>query len=293
MSALPIHSSLRVLSPTRPRIMGILNVTPDSFSDGGLYRQLDAAIAQAESLVTAGAQLVDVGGESTRPGAEHVSVREEKARVLPVIAALVERGIPVSVDTMNASTALAAAELGAQIINDVSAGQADAGMARVVAETGLTFIAGHWRRRFDPKTATASAAAAVVAGSDAGAAHIHILREVAADLIEQIAELLVIGVQPDQIVLDPGLGFGKSPVQNWRLLAKIQDLGTLGFPVMIGASRKRFLAELVGVDEPASSRDPATATISALAAQAGAWGVRVHNVAQTKAALDVWEAMQP
>jgi dihydropteroate synthase len=282
--------SLRPYRPiglSRPRVMGIVNVTPDSFSDGGRYLRVDAAIAHGEELVAAGAQLLDVGGESTRPGAERVSAVEEQRRVLPVIEALVDRGIPVSVDTMNASTALAAAELGAVIINDVSAGLADAGMARVAAETGLHFIASHWvsshsRGPHAPGDTTRP-----------NTSYGNVLRDVRNELKNRVAELIVNGVRPDRIILDPGIGFAKTAEQNWQLLSNIAALNTIGYPVLIGASRKRFLGALVAPDAPTSARDPATATISALAAQAGVWGVRVHNVAATKDALDVWEAMQP
>lgn len=277
----------RPIGLTRPRIMGIVNVTPDSFSDGGDFLRLDAAIVHAEALVAAGAQLVDVGGESTRPGAERVSAAEEQRRVLPVIEALVDRGIPVSVDTLNASTALAAAELGVVIINDVSAGLADPGMARVAAETGLHFVASHWVAN------NWRGANAPGVESRPNASYGNVLRDVRNDLKNRVAELIVNGVRPDRIILDPGIGFAKTAEQNWQLLANIAALGTIGYPILIGASRKRFLGALVAPDAPTAARDPATATISALAAQAGVWGVRVHNVAATKTALDVWEAMQP
>ncbi len=277
----------RPMGLTRPRIMGIVNVTPDSFSDGGDFLRLDAAIVHAEALVAAGAQLVDVGGESTRPGAERVSAAEEQRRVLPVIEALVDRGIPVSVDTLNASTALAAAELGVVIINDVSAGLADPGMARVAAETGLHFVASHWVAN------NWRGANAPGVESRPSASYGNVLRDVRNDLKNRVAELIVNGVRPDRIILDPGIGFAKTAEQNWQLLANIAALGTIGYPILIGASRKRFLGALVAPDAPTAARDPATATISALAAQAGVWGVRVHNVAATKTALDVWEAMQP
>jgi len=277
----------RPIGLTRPRIMGIVNVTPDSFSDGGDYLRLDAAIAHAEALVAAGAQLVDVGGESTRPGAERVSAVEEQRRVLPVIEALADRGIPVSVDTLNASTALAAAELGVVIINDVSAGLADPGMARVAAETGLHFVASHW------SASNGRGLNAPGDGSRSSTSHGTVLRDVRNDLKNRVAELIVNGVRPDRIILDPGIGFAKTAEENWQLLANIAALSTIGYPVLIGASRKRFLGALLAPDAPTTARDPATATISALAAQAGVWGVRVHNVAATKTALDVWEAMQP
>jgi dihydropteroate synthase len=274
--------SLRPYRPiglSRPRIMGVLNVTPDSFSDGGIFAQIDAAIARGAELVAAGAQLVDVGGESTRPGAERLPVEEEQRRVLPVIQALVERGIPVSVDTMNASTALAAAELGVVLINDVSGGLADEGMARVAAETGLHFVAMHWRG--PSKT------------MDENSVYANVLKDVRNELKNRVAELIVNGVRPDRIILDPGIGFAKTTAHNWQLLSNLPALETIGYPVLIGASRKRFLGTLLPKDAPTVDRDPATATISALAAQAGVWGVRVHDVAGTKAALDVWEAMQP
>jgi dihydropteroate synthase len=259
--------------------MGIVNVTPDSFSDGGDYLQVDAAIAHGEALAAAGAQLVDVGGESTRPGAARVPVDEEQRRVLPVVEALAARGLTVSVDTMNGSTALAAAERGAAVINDVSAGLADADMARVAAETGLHFIASHWR---GPSSTMQS-----------NASYVDVLIDVRRELAARIEQLTDSGVRSDRLIIDPGLGFAKNSEQNWTLLANIASLGNLGYPVLVGASRKRFLAALVAPDAPMEARDPATATISALVAQSGVWGVRVHNVAATRAALDVWEAMQP
>ncbi|HEY8912775.1 dihydropteroate synthase [Lacisediminihabitans sp.] len=274
--------SLRPYRPiglSRPRIMGIVNVTPDSFSDGGRYEQVDTAVEHAMGLALAGAQLIDVGGESTRPGAERLPVEEEQRRVLPVIRELVDRGIPVSVDTMNASTAVAAAALGVVMINDVSGGLADEGMPRVAAETGLHFVAMHWRGHSSTM--------------QDNAVYTNVLRDVRNELKLRVAELIVNGVRPDRIILDPGIGFAKTGEQNWQLLANLPALNTIGYPVLIGASRKRFLAKLLENDAPPTERDTATATVSALAAQAGVWGVRVHNVAATKAALDVWEEMQP
>jgi dihydropteroate synthase len=258
----------------RPRIMGILNVTPDSFSDGGRFDEADAAIEHGLALVAAGADLVDIGGESTRPGAERVSVEAELDRVLPVIRGLVEQRVGVSIDTMNAETAQAAIEAGAEIINDVSGGLADPEMYRIVAETGATYIASHWRGHLD--------------GTDADT-YDDVVYDVRHELKGRIAELIVWGVNPRRIVVDPGLGFSKNADQNWRLLGHLPALATLGYPVLVGASRKRFLGDLIADDAPAADRDPATAITSALAAEAGAWGVRVHNVADTKAALDVWD----
>ncbi len=280
MSSDPVaHRPYRPVGLTRPRVMGIVNVTPDSFSDGGRFWQFDAAIEHGAAMVAAGAQLIDVGGESTRPGAVRLPVDEEQRRALPVIEGLVNRGIPVSVDTMNASTALAAAELGAVMINDVSGGLADEGMARVAAETGLHFIAMHWR---GPS-----------ATMHTNAVYSNVVKDVRNELKNRVAELIVNGVRPDRIILDPGIGFAKTAEQNWQLLSNLAALNTIGCPVLIGASRKKFLGALLAADAPTTDRDPATATISALAAQAGVWGVRVHDVAGTCAALDVWEAMQP
>ena len=258
----------------RPRILGILNVTPDSFSDGGLHDSTDAAVAHGLAMREAGADLVDVGGESTRPGAERVSVEQELDRVLPVIRGLVDQRVGVSIDTMNAETAQAAIEAGAEIINDVSGGLADPEMYRVVAETGATYIASHWRGHLD---------------GDDDAEYDDVVYDVRHELKGRIAELIVWGVNPRRIVIDPGLGFSKNGDHNWKLLGHLPDLATLGYPILVGTSRKRFLGELLPDDAAATDRDAATAITSALAAQAGAWGVRVHNVAETKAALDVWD----
>ncbi|MDQ1598247.1 MAG: dihydropteroate synthase [Microbacteriaceae bacterium] len=264
---------------SRPQIMGIVNVTPDSFSDGGRYLHADAAIAHGAELSAAGAQIIDVGGESTRPGAVRVPAAEEQRRVLPVVAGLAERGIAVSIDTMNASTALAAAEAGAAIINDVSGGLADGGMARVAAETGLHFVANHWRDGG--------------ANSGVDAHYANVLADVRRELEERVADLLDAGVSAERIILDPGIGFAKTADQNWELLSHLPSLNAIGYPVLIGASRKRFLGTFVDPLAPTADRDAPTATISVLAAQSGVWGLRVHNVAVTSSALDVWEAMQP
>jgi dihydropteroate synthase len=264
----------------RPRIMGILNVTPDSFSDGGRYPTTDAAVEHAQRLVAAGADLIDVGGESTRPGAGRVPVEQEIERVVPVIRRLAELRIGVSIDTMNAATARAAVEAGAEIINDVSGGLADPDMLRLVAETGVTYILMHWRGHS--------------AEMQQNAEYGDVVQEVRDELKSRVAEAIVWGVKPRSIVLDPGLGFAKNAGHNWQLLGHLPALATLGYPILIGASRKRFLGDLLppssdGSVAAASDRDRATAVVSALAAQAGVWGVRVHDVAETRAALDVWE----
>lgn len=267
----------RVRAPQgHPAIMGILNVTPDSFSDGGLYDNVDSAVEHAVAMVEAGATIIDVGGESTRPGAERVATVDEQQRVLPVIRELVARDIPVSIDTMNALTAAAAVDSGVVLINDVSGGLADRGMARVVAEAGVDFVAMHWRGHSDTM--------------ESAAQYTDVVRTVRDELKHRVAELIVVGVRPERIILDPGLGFAKNSQHNWQLLGRLRELETLGHRVLIGASRKRFLGELLPQDAPTSDRDPATAAISALAAESGVWGVRVHDVAGTHAALTVWEA---
>jgi dihydropteroate synthase len=257
-------------------IVGVLNVTPDSFSDGGKFTKVDAAVSHAVQLRSAGADFIDVGGESTRPGAARIDPAQERKRVLPVLKALLEREIPVSIDTMNASTALAAAEIGVLVVNDVSGGLADPDMLRTVAETGVHYIASHWRAPSDIM--------------DTEAVYKNVVLEVRNALKARIAEMLVWGISPDKIVLDPGLGFAKTADHNWALLKALPKLESIGYPLLIGASRKRFLAPFAPDDAPSAERDFATAVVSALAAQAGIWGVRVHDVTSTVTALDVWSA---
>ena len=259
----------------RPLVFGILNVTPDSFSDGGQWNSVDDAVAHGVELNLYGADVVDVGGESTRPGAEPIGEVEEQERVLPVIEALVSRGVTVSVDTMRASTAALAAEAGATIINDVSGGLADPEMFRVIANTTADYVAMHW-----PSL-----------GHDRPA-YTDVVTEVRTDLKNRIAELIVWGVDTSRIIVDPGVGFAKSAEDNWRLLGHLDELATLEHRILVGVSRKRFLAEFAPDGAPATERDGATATLSALAAQAGAWAVRVHDVESTRAALDVWQAWE-
>lgn len=259
----------------RTLIMGVLNVTPDSFSDGGRWQNPDDAIAHGVAMAEAGASIVDVGGESTRPGATPVTDPEERRRVVPIVRELVARGITVSVDTMHAATALAAVDAGAEIVNDVSGGLADEGMARVIAETGVHFIAMHWR-----------------GGADVEAGYRDVVTEVRSELKNRVAELVVRGVPPERIVLDPGLGFAKDSSHNWQLLARLDELASLGHGILIGASRKRFIGALLPDGAPMEARDEPTAVVSALAARSGAWAVRVHDVPSTRRALDVWERWQ-
>ena len=261
------------MSPSAvPQIMGVLNITPDSFSDAGRFETVDAAVAHAAEMVEQGANIVDVGGESTRPGATPVDTKTERGRVVPVVRELVARGIPVSIDTRNADTALAAIDAGAQLVNDVTGGLGDEGMARVIAETGVHYVVMHWR--------------------DGGAEAVPEYRDVVADvrheLKNRIASLIVEGVQPAQIVLDPGLGFAKNAEHNWALLGHLEELGSLGHGLLVGASRKRFLGGLLPEGAPVQDRDAPTAVISALAAEAGVWAVRVHDVPSTRLALEVW-----
>jgi dihydropteroate synthase len=260
----------------RPVIVGVLNVTPDSFSDGGKFVNIDAAVAHAVSLRAAGADFIDVGGESTRPGADRLDPKAERKRVVPVLKALIEREIPVSIDTMNASTARAAADAGVLVVNDVSGGLADPEMLRIIAETGVHYIASHWR---GPS-----------ADMDDNAEYRNVVYEVRDALKARIAEMLVWGISPDKIVLDPGLGFAKTADHNWALLKALPRLESIGYPILIGASRKRFLAPFADDGAPSAERDFATAVVSALAAQSGVWGLRVHDVAATSVALDVWSA---
>ena len=262
---------------TTPRIFAILNVTPDSFSDGGQFDDTASAVARGVELFQQGADIVDVGGESTRPGAERVDPAEEQARVIPVIAGLVSARVPVSVDTMNASTALAAAEAGASVINDVSGGLADPEMYRAIAKTRLMYIAMHWRGHSTSMQDLAVYGDVVV--------------DVRTELKARLAEMLVWGIDPGQVVLDPGIGFAKRAEHNWQLLARLDELASLGHPLLIGASRKRFLGELLPEGATTDDRDLPSAVVSALAAQAGAWGLRVHDVTSTRTALAVTDAM--
>jgi dihydropteroate synthase len=253
--------------------MGVLNVTPDSFSDGGRWASTDAAVRHAVDLREEGADLIDVGGESTRPGADRVSPEVEQARVLPVIAELRRLGIMTSVDTLNAGTAERSADAGVDIINDVSGGLADPRMAEVVARAGLPYIAMHWRGH---------------AGTmDSLSTYDDVVATVVAELTERVAALEGAGVKRSQIILDPGLGFSKDAEQNWRVFARLDAFAPLGLPVMVGASRKRFLAGVLPDDAAIVDRDLPTAVLSVLAAQAGAWAVRVHDVAGTRTALNV------
>jgi len=268
----------------RPVVMGVLNVTSDSFSDGGRYLDRDAAIAHGLELRALGVDIVDVGGESTRPGAQRVDAEVEAGRVVPVIEALAAEGVVTSVDTMRASVAEAAIAAGVTLVNDVSGGRADADMASVVASAGVPWILMHWR----------PADGFVHAG---GSTHYDdVVREVRDELLTQVDVAVAAGVDPQDLILDPGLGFVKQPDHNWELLRRLPELTELGFPVLIGASRKRFLGSLLadsdGNPRPPAGREVATAVVSALAVTHGAWGVRVHDVRSSLDALAVAGAWQ-
>lgn len=259
----------------RALVMGIVNVTPDSFSDGGRWATTDLAVAHGRQLMAQGADLVDVGGESTRPGAQRVDSEEERERVIPVIRALAAEGVPVSVDTIHAETARAAVEAGAVIINDVSGGLADPAMHPVVAQTGVVYVCQHWRGNPETMNGLTDYAGDVVGG-------------VEAELRERLTSLRAAGVRDEQLVVDPGLGFAKTHPQSWELLAATARLREdLGLPVLIGSSRKRFLAGAVTpeVSTEPLARDDVTAATTALAALAGAWAVRVHEVPANRDAV--------
>ena len=259
-------------------IMGVVNVTPDSFSDGGRYVDAEAAVAHGLRLRAQGADILDVGGESTRPGAERVSPGVEQERVLPVVRALADAGVVVSIDTMNASTASAAVEAGARIVNDVSGGMADPAMLATVASTAADVVLQHWRGHS--------------ADMYAGAVYDDVVADVAGELAARVEAAGAAGIDPSRVIVDPGIGFGKRGEQNWETLRGLHRFVAMGQRVLIGTSRKRFLAEALAEDPADASearRDLATAVTSALAAQAGVWAVRVHDVAATRDALVVAE----
>jgi dihydropteroate synthase len=263
-----------------PVVMGVLNVTPDSFSDGGRYCDRAAAVAHAVELYRQGADLIDVGGESTRPGADRVDSETETARVLPVIRELAAAGVPLSVDTSRAAVAAAALEAGAVVVNDVSGGLADPVMTKVVAGAGCPYVIMHWRGHSRRMAELAR--------------YREVVGDVCAELRARVAEALAAGIAPDRIVVDPGLGFAKTAEHNWALTRRIDEVLALGYPVMIGASRKDYLGRLLpgpdGTPRPFAGREAATVATSLLAVAAGVWGVRVHEVRGTVDALAVWRA---
>lgn len=275
----------------KPMVMGVLNVTPDSFSDGGEYTSVQSALDHARLLVMGGANIIDVGGESTRPGAARVTPEIELARVVPVIEAIAaelaatnRRDVLISVDTMNATTALAAVAAGASIINDVSGGLADEKMLGLVAATGAKFVISHWRG-FSTEMEKQNQ-------------YDDIAREVALEIQQRVEAALLAGISRNRIIVDPGLGFAKDMQQNWQLVARLDELEKLDLPILVGASRKRFIAgvlepEIDGASQISNDRrDLATAVLTALLLQRKIWGVRVHNVIATSDAIAVVEALR-
>jgi dihydropteroate synthase len=266
---------------TRVRVIGVVNVTDDSFSDGGLYLDRDRAVEHGLALTADGATIVDVGGESTRPGAVRVDPRVEISRVMPVVKELAAQGITVSIDTMRAQVARAALENGAQIVNDVSGGRADPQMAGLVADAGVPWVLMHWRPVSPARPHEVPSYRDVVAG-------------VRSDLLASVDDAVSAGVDAANLIIDPGLGFAKSAQHNWALLHALPELVGTGVPVLVGASRKRFLGALLadtdGKLRAPEGRETATAVVSALAGLYGAWGVRVHDVRASVDALKVVEA---
>lgn len=264
-------------APGRCLVMGVVNVTPDSFSDGGRYLDRGLAVEHGRLLAQQGADLVDVGGESTRPGAARVPLDEELARVVPVVRDLAAAGVLVSVDTMRADVAEAAVAAGAALVNDVSGGRADPGMLPAIARLGTPYVLMHWRahsREMQDRTQ-----------------YDDVVADVCAEMTTQLEAAVAAGVDPDLVVIDPGIGFSKTGEQNWEVLAGLERLHALGRPVLVATSRKRFLGTLLagpdGVPRPPLERDAATAATSALAAAAGAWCVRVHDVPSSLDAVRV------
>jgi dihydropteroate synthase len=267
--------------------MGVINITPDSFSDGGQFLDSNEAVKHALELVREGANIIDLGGESTRPGALRVKIEEEQARVLPVIEALMQNaefkasGAIISIDTMNAQTAALAVAAGAKIVNDVSGGLADEQMFAELKNLNCKFIVSHWRGFSETMDSLNN--------------YTSVAKDVAEELIERVAKAEAAGISRDRLIIDPGLGFAKDIAQNWHLVARLDELEKLELPILVGASRKRFLAGALEPQDAAGvsnqRRDLATAVLTALLLQRKLWGVRVHNVATTLDAIKVVEAL--
>lgn len=270
-----------------PKILGVINATPDSFSDGGQFLEVDKAIDHALEMVRDGASIIDLGGESTRPGALRVSIEQEQDRVLPIIEELrsnqefIQSGAEISIDTLNSETALAAVKLGASIVNDVSGGLADDQMFSAVANEDCRYVISHWRGFSDQMDSLNN--------------YESVAKDVAKELAARVEKAIAAGLARERLIIDPGLGFAKDIAQNWHLVARLDELEKLGLPILVGASRKRFVAgalaeDLASVDN--SRRDLATAVLTALLMQRKLWGVRVHNVSATRDAIKVVEALR-
>ena len=240
-------------------VMGILNLTPDSFADGGRHNSFEAGVARALEMIAEGVDIIDIGGESTRPGADRISAEEEQARVLPVIAELSKNGVKISIDTMRADTAEKAVQLGASIINDVSGGLSDPAMFATVKKLGVPYILMHWRGESKQMNSQAI--------------YTDVVSDVISELKSQIDAALDVGINKSQIIIDPGLGFAKDAEHNWEILRNLKKFTSMGYPVLIGASRKRFL----GGDNP-DEREVATIELTKTLVPQGIWGVRVHSV---------------
>lgn len=268
--------------PGRTLVMGVLNITSDSFSDGGEFLSIDAALAHGLELAAEGADLVDVGGESTRPGAGRVDLDAELARVIPVIEQLTSRGVAVSIDTTRAAVAMSAVSAGAVLVNDVSGGLADPEMLAAVAERDCAYLAMHWRGHSK--------------NMQHRAIYHDVVGEVTAELSDRISQAKAAGIAAERLIIDPGLGFAKTPAQNWELLRGLDAVESLGLPVLVGTSRKRFLGELLATDaglRPPKQRDDATTALTSLLAAHGVWGVRTHAVRSQRDAIAVCGMLSP
>lgn len=258
-------------------VMGILNITPDSFADGGKHFNFADAINRGEKMISEGVDIIDIGGESTRPGAERITESEERSRVIPVISELKKLGATISIDTMRAQIASEAIKAGATYINDVSGGLADPEMVKtVVTNPQIQYIAMHWRAHSKNMQDLAI--------------YKDVVREVKDELQDRIDNLISAGADPDQLIIDPGLGFAKNGEHNWEILRNLDRLALLGFPILIGASRKKFLGELTGTTNP-DDREAASIAVTTLVAKAGVWGVRTHSVKPHKDAVAAAQAL--
>jgi dihydropteroate synthase len=273
----PQHAVTGLPQPGRTLVMGVVNVTPDSFSDGGEWFDPAAAISHGQDLLAEGADIIDVGGESTRPGAARPDVSEELRRVLPVIGELAAAGACVSIDTMRAAVAAPAIAAGARLVNDVSGGKADPKMLGLIAESGVPFVCMHWRGHSEDMQSKASYA--------------DVVAEVIAELGAQLEEATRAGVTPDKLIIDPGFGFAKTGEHNWQILRRLAEFDVLGKPMLAGVSRKTFLGRLLadpdGSPRPAKQRDDATTALTAVLALREIWGVRVHTVRSSRDAIAV------
>ena len=275
VSPLPVVPDLP--QPGRTLVIGVVNVTPDSFSDGGAWFDPDAAVTHGLDLLAEGADIIDIGGESTRPGAIRPEVSEELRRVLPVIRELAAAGACVSIDTMRTAVAAPAIAAGARLVNDVSGGKADPGMLALVAESGVPFVCMHWRGHSEDMQSKASYA--------------DVVTEVIAELRTQLDTATRLGVARDKLIIDPGFGFAKTGEHNWQLLQRLGEFDVLERPMLAGVSRKAFLGRLLadadGSPRPAKERDDATTALTAVLALRGVWGVRVHSVRASRDAIAV------